>query len=128
VFFCNEQEAMAVAGAASAESAVTWLLERMPSDATVVLKLGAGGAAVHWCDDSGPQRDHVGVPALPGSVVDTVGAGDSLAAGYLAARLRSLDRSAALAVGVANGTASTRASGGIDGQLDWAGTAPRPEG
>ena len=58
-------------------------------------------------------------------MVDTVGAGDSLAAGYLAARLRSLDRSAALAVGVANGTASTRAPGGIDGQLDWAAvTAP----
>ena len=128
VFFCNEQEARAVAGAAHTELAVAWLLDRMPPDATVVLKLGAGGADVHYCDDSGQQREHVDVPALPGSVVDTVGAGDSLAAGYLAARLRSLDRSAALAVGVANGTATTRASGGIDGQLDWAGTTTRPKG
>jgi sugar/nucleoside kinase (ribokinase family) len=125
VFFCNEQEAMAVAGASTPGPAVAWLLERMPPEATVVLKLGAGGAAVHYCDSSGPRQERVAVPDLPGAVVDTVGAGDSLAAGYLAARLRSLDRTAALAVGVANGTASTRAPGGIDGQLDWAGITPR---
>lgn len=127
VFFCNEQEAMAVAGASSAQQAVGWLLDRMPAGATVVLKLGAAGAAAHHCDSGGPRQQVVAVPPLAGSVVDTVGAGDSLAAGYLAARLRSLDRSESLAVGVANGTASTRAPGGIDGQLDWAGATARPD-
>jgi sugar/nucleoside kinase (ribokinase family) len=127
VFFCNEQEAMAIAGASSPRQAVGWLLDRMPAEATVVLKLGAAGAAAHYCGSDGPQQHVVAVPPLAGSVVDTVGAGDSLAAGYLAARLRSLDRSEALAVGVANGTASTRAPGGIDGQLDWAGATSRPD-
>jgi sugar/nucleoside kinase (ribokinase family) len=116
-----------VAGASSTRQAVGWLLDRMPAGATVVLKLGAAGAAAHHCDSGDLQQHVVAVPPLPGSVVDTVGAGDSLAAGYLAARLRSLDRSESLAVGVANGTASTRARGGIDGQLDWTGATARPD-
>ena len=52
-------------------------------------------------------------------LVDTVGAGDSLAAGFLAARARGLDVPAALAVGVRNATSSTRAAGGTAAQLDW---------
>ena len=127
VFFCNEQEAMAVAGAATPREAVDWLLDRMPAGATVVLKLGAAGAATYVSGGNGLEQEVVAVPPLAGSVIDTVGAGDSLAAGYLAARLRSLDRAESLAVGVANGTASTRAPGGIDGQLDWAGATSRPD-
>jgi sugar/nucleoside kinase (ribokinase family) len=127
VFFCNEHEAMAIAGASTPQWAATWLLDRMPEDATVVLKLGPRGAVAHHRGPQGQQGEMVGPPAMAGSVVDTVGAGDSLAAGYLAARLRSLDRSAALAIGVANGTASTRAPGGIDGQLDWAGVMAGPD-
>ena len=34
---------MAIAGASTPQWAVTWLLDRMPDDATVVLKLGARG-------------------------------------------------------------------------------------
>jgi sugar/nucleoside kinase (ribokinase family) len=127
VFFCNEHEAMAIAGASTPQWAVTWLLDRMPEDATVVLKLGPRGAVAHFRSLDGQQGETAAAPALAGSVVDTVGAGDSLAAGYLAARMRSLDRSEALAVGVANGTASTRAAGGIDGQLDWAGVLAVPD-
>ncbi len=119
VFFCNEHEAMAIAGASTPQWAVTWLLDQMPDDATVVLKLGARGAVAHHRTRDGQEREHAAVPHLPGSVVDTVGAGDSLTAGYLAARLRSLSRLTALEIGVANGTASTRVPGGIDGQLDW---------
>ena len=52
--------------------------------------------------------------------MDTVGAGDSLAAGYLAARLRGDAPDRQLAYAVACGTASTRAAGGTAAQADAA--------
>ncbi len=119
VFFCNEHEAESVAGASTPQWAVRWLLDRMPEGATVVLKLGPRGASCFHREDDDTVRFDAPVPAAPGQLVDTVGAGDSLAAGYLATRLRGHDRAEALAIGVANGTASTRAAGGIAGQLDW---------
>lgn len=68
---------------------------------------GSGSRSVDALDEPGP------------GIVDTVGAGDSLAAGYLAARLRGLPIEQQLRVGVRNGTASTRAAGGTAGQLTW---------
>jgi sugar/nucleoside kinase (ribokinase family) len=58
---------------------------------SMVVKLGAGGA--RWGD--------VHVPAEPVQVIDTTGAGDAFAAGFLSARLQGADRAAALKAGCA---------------------------
>ena len=85
--FCNEAEAHGVARAAgwdgpgSRHQAARYLLGRLAPGGTVVLKCGAEGAFAHTADET----LHVAAPAA--DVVDTVGAGDSLAAGFLHARL-----------------------------------------
>ncbi|HEU5152681.1 MAG TPA: PfkB family carbohydrate kinase [Iamia sp.] len=61
----------------------------------VVAKAGADGAT--WTDGV----SSVAVPAAPAEVVDTTGAGDALAAGFLAATRAGADRPAALEAGVA---------------------------
>lgn len=60
---------------------------------SVVLTLGGEGAVVGWCEDRSPHL--ISVPAVPVSVVDTVGAGDAFV-GVLAA---SLDRGSSLSEG-----------------------------
>ena len=62
----------------------------------VVLKLGAAGA--WWCAADGRTLTAAAVPAS-GAVVDTTGAGDAFAAGYLASTLGGADVDAALANG-----------------------------
>lgn len=116
VLFCNEEEAAGIAGTPDAARAVAVLLGLLPEDGQVVLKKGAEGAEVHSRSGLLARSEP---PADGRPFVDAVGAGDSLSAGYLAARLRGLDPADALAVGVANGTASTRAVGGTPGQLAW---------
>jgi sugar/nucleoside kinase (ribokinase family) len=114
--FCNEAEAHGVARAAgwrgpgSRHQAARYLLARLPPGGSVILKCGAEGAFAHTADET----LHVAAPAA--DVVDTVGAGDSLAAGFLHARLEGRDLSEALCVGVASGTLSTRRSGGVEAQ------------
>jgi sugar/nucleoside kinase (ribokinase family) len=113
--FCNEAEARGVATAAgwdggSRHDAARHLLGRLAPGGTVVLKCGAEGAFAHTAD----QTLHVAAPAA--DVVDTVGAGDTLAAGFLHARLRQAELAEALRVAVASGTLSTRRSGGVDAQ------------
>jgi len=116
VLFCNEAEAQGVAaacgwpGSDSPHAAARYLLERLAHDGAVVLKCGARGAYAH----TGGRMLHVQAPAA--RVVDTVGAGDSLAAGYLHARLGGAPPDDALRLAVAAGTLSTRESGGVDGQ------------
>ncbi len=78
---------------------------------TVVVKLGPQGALA-----VGGGRV-VRAASLDGvSPVDTVGAGDSFDAGYLAGALSGYPLERALALGVACGALSTRASGGTDAQ------------
>ncbi len=115
-FFCNEPEVRGVAAAAgwsgdgSRHDAARHVLNRLSPGGVVVLKCGAEGAFVH----THQGVLHVAAPAA--EVVDTVGAGDSLAAGFLHARLRGADLAEALRLAVAAGTLSTRRSGGVDGQ------------
>ena len=114
--FCNEAEARGVAVAnqgdagGSRHDAARHLLERLAPGGAVVLKCGSEGAFLHAAD----VTLHVAAPAT--QVVDTVGAGDSLAAGFLHARLGGAGREEALRLAVAAGTLSTRRSGGVDGQ------------
>ncbi len=120
VFFCNESEARGVAGSLGwpprddATAAARWILARLAPGGTVVLKCGADGAYAF----TGDQSTHVAAPRVP--VVDTVGAGDSLAAGFLHARRGGADVPAALRLAVAVGSLSTTRSGGVDGQPTWA--------
>lgn len=114
-FFCNEQEATGITGIADERGAVDALLALMPAGAVVVFKRGADGAAVH---DAHGLHLAARPPDATGALVDTVGAGDSLAAGYLAARLGGGSHAEALALGVACGTASTRGAGGTGAQAD----------
>jgi sugar/nucleoside kinase (ribokinase family) len=72
------------------------------------------------------------VPAVTAGVADTVGAGDSFDAGFLAGWLTGRDVEASLALGAACGALSLRGAGGtgwqptLDEALAAAGAAPRP--
>jgi sugar/nucleoside kinase (ribokinase family) len=84
-----------------------------------IVKLGDSGALA-WSSET-----ITSMPALPVAVLDTVGAGDSFATGFLHAWLRDCDLARSLAFGVACGSLSTRALGGIEAQatLDEASAA-----
>jgi sugar/nucleoside kinase (ribokinase family) len=120
IFFGNEEELTGITGAADIDAAVEQLLAIMPADAVVVAKLGADGALAVRRAGDGIARVRATVPPLDGDLVDTVGAGDTLAAGYLTARLLDMPGDAALAFAVACGTASTRGAGGVGAQPDRA--------
>src|SRR5579875_720095 len=78
----------------------------------VVVKLGADGALA-----ASPGGRLVHIAAVPGlHPTDSVGAGDSFDAGFLAATLWGWDIRRALALGAACGALSTRAPGGTGGQ------------
>ncbi|MET9291987.1 carbohydrate kinase family protein [Streptomyces sp. NPDC003077] len=79
----------------------------------VVVKDGPRGALAH--DGDAVLR----APAPPAAPLDTVGAGDSFDAGFLAARLRGADLAASLALAAACGALSTRAHGGTAAQPTW---------
>ena len=84
----NRDEAELLAGTVDAEAAVLGLAARV---GTAVVKLGAGGAL--WSDGARVVRR----PALDDvEVVDTTGAGDAFAAGYLSGHLGGLEAAGAL--------------------------------
>jgi sugar/nucleoside kinase (ribokinase family) len=88
----NADEAAALTGATSDERAARLLAERVP---VVVVKRGAAGALVA----AGGRV--VPLPAPPVEVVDTTGAGDAFAAGFLVARVRGAGPVDAARAGVA---------------------------
>ncbi len=114
VLFCNESEAQGISGTADPMTAVWALLEQMSASGgtrpAVVLKLGAGGAILMHKD----AGLHVSAPVVP--VVDTVGAGDSLAAGFLHGLLLGRPAEDSLRLAVACGSLSTTAAGGTAAQ------------
>lgn len=116
VFFGNEQEVAGITGLTDETAGIDALLELMPAGAVVVFKRGQDGAAAATRSAGVTATVAARPPAAPGAVVDTVGAGDSLAAGFIAARLLGMPLPDALALAVACGTASTRAAGGTAGQ------------
>ena len=107
VLFVNEAEAAAVSRAADPAVAATVLAARGPLP---VIKLGPDGAVAH----DGCRLVRVGAPQV--AVADTVGAGDSLDAGFICGRLAGRDVAASLALGVACGSLSTREPGGTAAQ------------
>ncbi|MGH9114365.1 MAG: adenosine kinase, partial [Acidimicrobiales bacterium] len=82
LLFANEQEATLMAGAADTAGAVAALGRRCP---TVAVTRGAAGSIVFQ------EGRTVAVPAAPVErVVDTTGAGDSFAAGYICGAIRAM--------------------------------------
>jgi sugar/nucleoside kinase (ribokinase family) len=109
VLLPNEAEALALAGRADHD--VLAACRQLAAAARVtVVKRGARGALA-WCDGA-----PVSVPATPIEPVDTVGAGDSFNAGFLAGWLGGRDIASSLRLAVACGSLSTRAAGGIAAQ------------
>jgi sugar/nucleoside kinase (ribokinase family) len=91
VLLLNEEEAIYLSGASDIEIALDYLLEYC---CTVVIKRGSHGAI-------GKSRggESVAVPALPTTVVDTTGAGDSFAAGFISYFATKKDLTRALMAG-----------------------------
>ena len=89
------------------EAALLWPdgVPALPGGVVVVTR-GSAGATAHW------RGGHADVAAPAVAVVDTVGAGDGFAAGFLAAHLRSGDPEACLADGVATAARALETSGG----------------
>ncbi|AXG81319.1 carbohydrate kinase family protein [Streptomyces paludis] len=115
----NAQEARALAhaladgpdaGAGSLAEAAGALAARGP---LVVVKDGADGALLH------DGRACLRTPGVPATPLDSVGAGDSFDAGFVAATLRGRSRADALELAAACGALSTRAHGGTPAQPTW---------
>lgn len=103
VFMPNALEAKTLTGAASVEEALNTLGELCP---LVVIKDGSNGA---YAQQQG-QTHHA--PAIPVNVVDTTGAGDSFAAGFLKAWLDGRPLAECLRWGNICGGLSATAHGG----------------
>ena len=112
LFLPNEQEALHVSGCAGLEEAVAWLHARgLPAGAIVVVKRGVHGARVY---DGDRVVECTVTPATGG---DSVGAGDSFDAGFLAGWLRGLPLGQCLDVACRCGRSVAGAIGGLQGQL-----------
>jgi sugar/nucleoside kinase (ribokinase family) len=107
----NEREAMKISRADDVESALSRLAQRV---GTVVLKMGASGAVA--------IRDgrRFTAPAVPVTVVDPVGAGDSFDAGFLHQFLRGADLTTCLTYGNLCGSFSATDCGGTEAFRDAA--------
>jgi sugar/nucleoside kinase (ribokinase family) len=110
VLFPNAAEACRIAGTRDPEAALDALAARVPA---VAVKLGADGAIA--ADPTGRAR----AAALALAPVDTTGAGDSFAAGFLRGGRAGLPLEERLRVAVACGSLSTAALGGIAAQPTW---------
>ena len=91
VLLLNEEESIYLTGSVDMERALDYLLDYSE---VVVIKRGSLGAIAKT-----RGFDSISVPAVPASVVDTTGAGDSFAAGFIATYAKSHDLTAALISG-----------------------------
>jgi ribokinase len=111
VFMPNEQEAMFISRRDSVDGALDWFGQAgVP---LVVLKQGERGASV--CS----REERLHLPVSPARGGDSVGAGDSFDAGFLAGWLRGLPLRQCLEIACRCGRAVAGAAGGLNGQLSW---------
>ncbi len=111
LLFVNEDEARRLSGAPEIDAAARLFLTHGARH--VVVKLGAAGCAVFGA--GGEFRS----PAMPVAVVDTTGAGDAFAGGFLAALARGLAFPEAARVANAVGALSVSRLGGVAGLRSW---------
>jgi sugar/nucleoside kinase (ribokinase family) len=91
IILLNEEEAIFITGFVEIERALDYLLK---FSATVVIKRGSQGATA-----KARGYDSITVAALATTVTDSTGAGDSFAAGFIAAFVEKRDLTAALVAG-----------------------------
>ncbi len=89
--FMNEEEASFLTDKAELDSALDVLLESSP---TVIIKCGSDGAIGKF-----RGGELIRIPAMPTHVVDTTGAGDSFAGGFIAAWLDNPDLTSCMMAG-----------------------------
>jgi sugar/nucleoside kinase (ribokinase family) len=111
VVFVNEDEARMLTNEAGAAEAAAELLRR--GAGRVVVKLGARGCAVFSADGG------FHVPAFEVEAMDTTGAGDCFAAGYLAALQRGWSHEEAARFANAVGALAVQRVGAVAGVLTW---------
>ena len=107
----NEREAMKISQADDVETALSRLAQKV---GTVVVKMGAGGAIAIRA------ARRFSAPALPVTVIDPVGAGDSFDAGFLHQFLRGAYLTTCLTYGNMCGAFSTTGCGGTEAFRDAA--------
>jgi len=111
LLFVNQDEARMLAGTEDPDAAALFFQSR--GVRTVAVKLGAGGCAVF-----APQAEFH-APAFRVTPVDTTGAGDCFAGGFLAARQRGFGMEDAARIANAAGALSVQALGATAGLLPW---------
>ena len=109
LFLPNDDEACRITGKSSAEEAIAVLAKRVP---LVAIKCGKQGALVQ----QGDKRWRVPTQAL--TPVDTIGAGDSFDAGFLAGYLKNQSPEACAALGNKTAGLSTQRPGGTEAFRD----------
>jgi sugar/nucleoside kinase (ribokinase family) len=91
VLLLNEEESIYLTGSVDIERALNYLLD---FSQVVVIKRGSAGAIA-----KARGFDSISLPAVAATVVDTTGAGDSFAAGFIASYSENHDLTAALQAG-----------------------------
>jgi sugar/nucleoside kinase (ribokinase family) len=91
VLLLNEEESIYLTGSVDIERALDYLLD---FSQVVVIKRGSAGAIA-----KSRGFDSISLPAVATTVVDTTGAGDSFAAGFIASFSKNRDLTAALQAG-----------------------------
>jgi sugar/nucleoside kinase (ribokinase family) len=111
VFFPNEREARAISRTPKIENAINYF--QALGVAITVVKRGAEGAVMA----AGNQGFTCALPEVSGG--DSIGAGDSFDAGFLAGWLRGLPMEQCLKIACHCGRAVAAQTGGLRGQPDW---------
>ncbi len=111
ILFVNEDEARALTGADTA-TAAAWRLRELGAN-DVVVKLGGNGCAVFG------ERECFQCPAFEVEVVDTTGAGDCFAGGFLGALHRGFSYRDASRFACAVGALNVGNLGGAEGVLTF---------
>jgi sugar/nucleoside kinase (ribokinase family) len=111
LLFVNEDEALRLSGCAGYREAAARLNEL--GAATVIVKRGASGCAVFG------EAGEFETPAFAVDAVDTTGAGDCFAGGYLAALARGMSHRDAARVANAVGALNVQQMGAIKGLKSW---------
>ena len=111
IFMPNDQEALHISGKSDLGEAVAHFQARGVD--IVTIKRGLDGADVY---DGGEAHKCAVTPATGG---DSVGAGDSFDAGFLAGWLRGMSLDRCLEIGCQCGRSVASAIGGVQGQLTW---------